>query len=237
MSACSVGGCSPRYVLPRDWGVWTGRAPPTWVVLCGRSDAGTGPPRTPLGTPSPPRCTGLTRPGLTRRFRQLRRLGLVAADCGDERLVRGTRHGARSTLDGAQRRGEEAAVFRDPTQPVLVPGAPTRLGALASGRLWERRDRICAVLVTAAHTYVEPLRHRPRYRCSDDEQQLDQGETAAASCSCRGPVINAEGMISPKISTQQTEMMMESLSLTSSARKIGSASLAAALQSSNATSR
>mmetsp|Transcript_72267 Transcript_72267/g.197892 ORF Transcript_72267/g.197892 Transcript_72267/m.197892 type:complete len:203 (+) Transcript_72267:647-1255(+) len=63
------------------------------------------------------------------------------------------------------------------------------------------------------------------------------GASDAAIWSCLGPVMTADGRISPKMSTHVTEMMIALFSSTSRSRKMGSASLATALQRRRETRR
>ena len=62
------------------------------------------------------------------------------------------------------------------------------------------------------------------------------GQHQYAIASCLGPVASAWGIISPKISTKVTDSTMASTGVTSLSKKIGSVSIAAALQRSRVTS-
>ena len=74
-------------------------------------------------------------------------------------------------------------------------------------------------------------------RRRDEDVPIGMASNAGHERTWCGPVMTADGRISPKMSTHVTESRIATFSSTSTFRKIGSASLAPALHSSSATRR
>ena len=155
-----------------------------------------------------------------------------------ERLV--FRCEERESEEGARRQGWQQKGRQRLGQRQLVPAR--RPGCATSGSCLHTHEGLELVALKAA-CLLMTQRSIEQPAIGTDRGEVTSmrirtaGARAAASMSWRGPSISADGRISPKISTKKTDTTIATSAGTSLSRKIGNASLAAALQMRRATSR